>query len=335
MNHRTSPDRTLLSFVAATAITLNLASCNCGNCTDKEALRKQITETEKAFEKMAADSGVAEAFYYYAAENAVIKRQNDTLIHGREGIKNFYSKPGKRAVTWNPDFVDVSDDGTMAYHLWRLPVGHHPRQRRPHRIQGHLPHRLATPTGRQVEVRLGLISPEITHLSREFYHSPKKPHRKARPHLPPNRQAKQVRSSKIGQHPKFCNSDNPVNSAPMRTLASIQRIKSLAPIPGADAIEKATVLGWQLVVKKGEFQVGDLAVYCEIDSLLPDRPEFEFLKPRGMRIKTIRLRGEISQGICFPLSILPEGTAIAEGADVTEILEVTKCRPPSPPPSPA
>lgn len=116
----------------------------------------------------------------------------------------------------------------------------------------------------------------------------------------------------------------------MRTLASIQRIKALAPIEGADAIEKATVLGWQLVVKKGEFQVGDLAVYCEIDSLLPDRPEFEFLKPRGMRIRTIRLRGEISQGICFPLSILPEGTAISEGADVTEALEVTKYEPPIP-----
>lgn len=116
----------------------------------------------------------------------------------------------------------------------------------------------------------------------------------------------------------------------MRTLASIQRILALAPIAGADAIEKATVLGWQLVVKKGEFQVGDLAVYCEIDSLLPDRPEFEFLKARGMRIKTIRLRGEISQGICFPLSILPEGTPVSEGGDVTEILQVTKYEPPIP-----
>ncbi|MBP6640991.1 MAG: RNA ligase (ATP), partial [Bacteroidia bacterium] len=116
----------------------------------------------------------------------------------------------------------------------------------------------------------------------------------------------------------------------MRTLASIQRIKDLAPIPGADAIEKATVLGWQLVVKKGEFQIGDLAVYCEIDSLLPDRPEFEFLKARGMRIRTIRLRGEISQGICFPLSVLPAGTEIAEGADVTDILEITKYEPPIP-----
>lgn len=113
----------------------------------------------------------------------------------------------------------------------------------------------------------------------------------------------------------------------MRTLASIQRIKALAPIVGADAIEKATVLGWQLVVKKGEFQVGDLAVYCEIDSLLPDRPEFEFLKARGMRIRTIRLRGEISQGICFPLGILPGGVELVEGNDVTEIIDVGKYEP--------
>jgi RNA ligase (TIGR02306 family) len=116
----------------------------------------------------------------------------------------------------------------------------------------------------------------------------------------------------------------------MRKLASIQKIKSLEPIEGADAIEKATVLGWQLVVKKGEFKVGDLAVYCEIDSLLPDRPEFAFLKPRGMRIRTIRLRGQVSQGICFPLSILPEDIEPQEDMDVTEILGITKYEPPIP-----
>lgn len=116
----------------------------------------------------------------------------------------------------------------------------------------------------------------------------------------------------------------------MRKLASIQKIKALEPIADADAIEKATVLGWQLVVKKGEFQVGDLCVYCEIDSLLPDRPEFEFLKARGMRIRTVRLRGQISQGICFPLSILPDGTDIQEDTDVTELLGISKYEPPIP-----
>ncbi|MBK8587661.1 MAG: RNA ligase (ATP) [Sandaracinaceae bacterium] len=116
----------------------------------------------------------------------------------------------------------------------------------------------------------------------------------------------------------------------MRALASIQRIRTLQPIRGADAIEAATVLGWQLVVKKGEFQVGDLAVYCEVDSILPARPEFAFLQARGMRIRTVRLRGEISQGICFPLSILPAGVECAEGTDVTAILGVSKYEPPMP-----
>lgn len=116
----------------------------------------------------------------------------------------------------------------------------------------------------------------------------------------------------------------------MRKLASIQKIKSLDPIEGADAIEKATVLGWQLVVKKSEFKVGDLCVYCEIDSLFPDKPEFEFLRPRKMRVKTIRLRGQISQGICFPLSFLPSGFDIVEDADCTEALGIVKYEPPVP-----
>jgi RNA ligase (TIGR02306 family) len=116
----------------------------------------------------------------------------------------------------------------------------------------------------------------------------------------------------------------------MRKLASIQRIKALESIENADSILKATVLGWQLVVKKGEFKVGDLCVYCEIDSILPDKPEFEFLRPRKMRIRTVRLRRQISQGICFPLSILPSGISIEEGGDVTSILEITKYEPPIP-----
>lgn len=116
----------------------------------------------------------------------------------------------------------------------------------------------------------------------------------------------------------------------MRKLATIQRIKALEPIANADAIEKATVLGWQLVTKKGEFRVGDWCVYCEIDSLLPDKPEFAFLKPRGMRIRTVRLRGQISQGICFPPGILPAGVPLEEGLDVTDVLGIQKYEPPMP-----
>lgn len=116
----------------------------------------------------------------------------------------------------------------------------------------------------------------------------------------------------------------------MRKLASIQKIKSLDPIEGADAIERASVLGWQLVVKKDEFKVGDLCVYCEIDSLLPDKPEFEFLRARKMRIRTVRLRGQISQGICFPLSFLPADFEIKEDADCTEAMGIVKYEPPVP-----
>lgn len=113
----------------------------------------------------------------------------------------------------------------------------------------------------------------------------------------------------------------------MRNLASIQRIGNLEPIQNADAIEKATVLGWQLVVKKDEFKINDLCVYCEIDSILPEKPEFEFLRERKFRVKTIKLRGQISQGICFPLSILPDKYKITEGNDVTEILGIKKWEP--------
>ena len=116
----------------------------------------------------------------------------------------------------------------------------------------------------------------------------------------------------------------------MRKLASIQKIRSLEPIEGADAIEKAQVLGWQLVVKKGEFKIGDLCVYCEIDCIMPDKPEFAFLKPRKMRIRTVKLRGQVSQGICFQLSVLPKGVEISENLDVTDILGVEKFEPPIP-----
>ncbi len=116
----------------------------------------------------------------------------------------------------------------------------------------------------------------------------------------------------------------------MRKLASIQRIKALEPIPGADAIVTATVLGWQVVVKKDQFTVGDLCVYCEIDSLFPDKPAFEFLRIRGMRIRTMRLRGQVSQGICFPLAVLPANVPVAEGLDVTEAMGITKYEPPTP-----
>lgn len=120
----------------------------------------------------------------------------------------------------------------------------------------------------------------------------------------------------------------------MRNLATIQTVDSLSPIEGADAIEVARILGWNVVVKKGEFNVGDLCIYVEIDSVLPEREEFEFLRNRKFRVKTIRLRGQISQGICFQLGILSDDMfAQVElnqniiGADVTDILGINKYEP--------
>ena len=90
----------------------------------------------------------------------------------------------------------------------------------------------------------------------------------------------------------------------MRKLASIQIINNIEPIEDANKIEYASVLGWHCVVKKDEFKVGDKCVYVEIDSILPDNnPEFEFMKDRKYRVKTIKLRGKVSQGIIFPMPI--------------------------------
>jgi len=113
-----------------------------------------------------------------------------------------------------------------------------------------------------------------------------------------------------------------------RKLASIQRILDLQPIPNADSIEVVTILGWKVVSKKDTFKIGDLCIYCEIDSILPDKPEFEFLRNKKFRIKTLRLRGQISQGIAFPMSILKScGEFYEEGVDVTEKLGVKKYEP--------
>lgn len=118
----------------------------------------------------------------------------------------------------------------------------------------------------------------------------------------------------------------------MRKLATIQKISKLTPIENADNLEVASVLGWKVVVKKGEFKEGDLCIYCEIDSLLPDKPEFEFMRDRKFRVRTIRLRGQVSQGIAFPRDILmynPElrEVELVEGLDVTELLGIEKYLP--------
>lgn len=100
-----------------------LSSCN--KKIDKESVKKEIAETEKAFEKMASEKGIAEAFYHFADENAAIKRNNG-IIAGKQNIKDFYNKENliNATVNWSPDFIEVSDDGTLGYtygkYLWRI-----------------------------------------------------------------------------------------------------------------------------------------------------------------------------------------------------------------------
>jgi len=138
----------------------------------------------------------------------------------------------------------------------------------------------------------------------------------------------------------------------MRKLASIRRISNIEPIEGADRIELATVDGWKVVVAKDVgHAVGDVVVYCEIDSFLPIKPEFEFLRKtsykkmgdrEGFRLKTIRLRGQISQGLILPIDTLKGkidfgvGRRFEEhadsliGQDVSELLGIVKYDPPIP-----
>ena len=130
-----------------------------------------------------------------------------------------------------------------------------------------------------------------------------------------------------------------------RKLASIKKINNIQPIEGADKIELVTVDGWRVVAAKDVgHKIGDLVIYCEIDSFLPIRDEFEFLRKssykkmgdqEGFRLKTIKLRGQVSQGLILPISVLnPPDTNIYvepfEGLDVTEMLDIIKYEPPIP-----
>ena len=126
-----------------------------------------------------------------------------------------------------------------------------------------------------------------------------------------------------------------------RKLAHIEIIKEIKEIPGAQNIEVAQVLGWQCVIaKKDNFKVGDKIIYIEIDSVLPEKPEFEFLRSRNFRVRTIKLKGQVSQGLVIPLTILDSyvkkkgglkfiKSALESGDDVTEYLGITKYLTPS------
>lgn len=122
----------------------------------------------------------------------------------------------------------------------------------------------------------------------------------------------------------------------MRKLATVRKISALLPIAGADFIEAAVIDGWEVVVKKGQFAVGDLCVYFEIDSFVPGSdPRYAAFSERfitwegkqGMRVKTVRLRKQLSQGLVMPLSDYPEISEPHENMDVTDILKIEKWEP--------
>ncbi len=106
-------------------------------------------------------------------------------------------------------------------------------------------------------------------------------------------------------------------------LASIQIITDIRPIQGADRIEAATVLGYQTVIKKGEFRPGDLCVWHEPDTVTAERPDYEFLRKQGFRLKVSRFKGQVSQGLALPLTVLPPGDHAA-GDDVTALTGIRK-----------
>ena len=116
-----------------------------------------------------------------------------------------------------------------------------------------------------------------------------------------------------------------------RKLATVRRITDIKPIPNADRLELAIVDGWKAVVKKGEYKPGDTIVFCEIDSFLPIKPKYEFLRKssyrvmhdgtEGFHVRTVRFRKQLSQGLILPLS--SPGT-YELGQDLTDDLGITK-----------
>lgn len=116
-----------------------------------------------------------------------------------------------------------------------------------------------------------------------------------------------------------------------RKLATVRTITAIENIDGADRIQLARVDGWQSVIKKNDFNVGDTVIFVEIDSVLPFAPWSEFLRDRHqpekpIRLKTCKLRGTLSQGIILPLSVVPD-ISKANDDDVTELLGIVKYEP--------
>jgi RNA ligase (TIGR02306 family) len=127
----------------------------------------------------------------------------------------------------------------------------------------------------------------------------------------------------------------------VRKLASIKPITYIKPIEGADAIECAIVDGgWPVVIRKDEYKVGDIAVYFEIDSWVPHelapflsngKEPREYNDVKGERLRTVKLRGQVSQGLLLPLNCLGSiANDASVGEDVSHILNIQKWEPPIP-----
>ena len=118
-----------------------------------------------------------------------------------------------------------------------------------------------------------------------------------------------------------------------RALAYTVIVDAVDAIEGADNIALATVGGWKVIVKKEEFAPGDVAVFFEIDSKLPEINRYEFMARKHYKVKTMKLGkfNVVSQGLLMPLSEFPElgvpdktdGGVIKVGYDLTDVLHIT------------
>ena len=109
-----------------------------------------------------------------------------------------------------------------------------------------------------------------------------------------------------------------------RALAYIVVVDEQRPIPNYDRVEHSRTNGWWCVTRKEELNVGDKAVYFEVDSKVPDTDErFAFLAAKHYKIKTQKMCKVYSQGLLMPISLFPELADMEVGTDVTDILKVT------------